>query len=142
MEIKFKETMLALNEYFTELKDLRNAGLDLIKFDAHKSLYNIVVKNLIETFGFDETGVMVQNAYEGKTSDAELNNLYEIVCPAEVELSGPEPDPEVKESEENVPMYFIDDKPVSKEEYEEALKDVERVFASFSHDWLHKNILW
>ena len=141
MEIKFKETMLALNEYFTELKDLRNAGLDLIKFDAHKSLYNIVVKNLIETFGFDEAGVMVQNAYEGKISDAELNHLYKIVCPTETEISGPEPDSEVKESEENAPMYFVDDKPVSKEEYEEALKDVERVFASFSHDWLLRNIL-
>lgn len=141
MEIKFKETMLALNEYFTELKDLKNAGLDLIKFDAHKSLYNIVVKNLIETFGFDEAGVMVQNAYEGKISDAELDHLYEIVCPMETEFSGTEPDPEVKESEENVPKYFIDDKPVSKEEYEEALKDVERIFASFSNDWLLKNIL-
>ena len=141
MEIKFKETMLALNEYFTELKDLKNAGLDLIKFDAHKSLYNIAVKNLIETFGFDEANIMIQNAFEGKVSDVELDNLYKIVCPMETEFSGPEPDPEVKESEEDAPKYFIDDKPVSKEEYEEALKDVERIFASFSNDWLLRNIL-
>lgn len=141
MEIKFKETMLALNEYFTELKDLKNAGLDLIKFDAHKSLYNIAVKNLIETFGFDEANIMIQNAFEGKVSDVELDNLYKALCPVEINHYGPEPDPEVKESEENAPKYFIDDKPVSKEEYEEALKDVERVFASFSNDWLLRNIL-
>lgn len=135
MEIKFKETMTALHEYFTELKDLKEAGLDLIKFDAHKTLYNIVIKNLIEQYGFDEAGVMIQNAYDGKISDSELKELYHLVEVNDEEDISEEP---VKEE---APKYFVDDKPVTKEEYEKALEDVERVFASFSNDWILRNIL-
>ena len=136
MEIKFKETMTALHEYFTELKDLKEAGLDLIKFDAHKTLYNIVIKNLIEQYGFDEAGVMIQNAYEGKVSDSDLDALYHLVRIASSEESVPE-----EPVKEEAQKYFVDDKPVTKEEYEKALEDVERVFASFSNDWILRNIL-
>lgn len=136
MEIKFKETMTALHEYFTELKDLKEAGLDLIKFDAHKTLYNIVIKNLIEQYGFDEAGVMIQNAYEGKVSDSDLDALYHLIGAANTDENIPE-EPVKEES----PKYFVDDKPVSKEEYEKALEDAQRVFASFSNDWILRNIL-
>lgn len=136
MEIKFKETMTALHEYFTELKDLKEAGLDLIKFDAHKTLYNIVIKNLIEQYGFDEAGVMIQNAYEGKVSDSDLDALYHLIGAANTDENIPE-----ESIKEESPKYFVDDKPVSKEEYEKALEDAQRVFASFSNDWILRNIL-
>lgn len=140
MEIKFKETMAALHEYFTELKDLKNAGLDLIKFDAHKSLYNIVVKNLIETYGFDEAGAMVQYAYDGKVTEEDLDTLFRVVCPVD---TTPVPAPE----EDNTPVetcegsnYFVNDKPVSKKEFDEAMQAMEKRISAMSDNWLLRNI--
>ena len=79
---------------------------------------------------------MIQNAYEGKVSDSDLDALYRLVGIASSEESVPE-----EPVKEEAPKYFVDDKPVTKGEYEKALEDVERVFASFSNDWLLRNIL-
>lgn len=148
MEIKFKETMTALHEYFTELKDLKNAGLDLIKFDAHKTLYNIVIKNLIDTYGFDEAGAMVQYAYDGKVSEEELNNLFAVVCPEpDDKYSEPENTDVPSETGENSSNYFVNNKAVSKKVFDEAIRafnedmrTMNKRIDEMSDSWLLRNI--
>lgn len=137
MEIKFKETMNALCEYFAELKDLKTAGLDIIKLAPHKSLYNLYLRELIETYGLEVTDLMLQKAYEQQLSDKEIDSLWTFIFD-ETNVNAAEPETPVDNS---TAKYYIDDKAVTKEEYEKALDEVEkRVFTSFSNDWLIKNI--
>lgn len=111
----FKETVRSLAAYFEEVKSLKEAGLDLMKFDAHNSLYKMFLERLIETYGYNEMIAILKYADENKTTDRDLEILYDLLYP-----SDEHPRPVMDEEEKGTP-YKAEDAPCEKEcvkEYE------------------------
>lgn len=116
----FKETVRSLAAYFEEIKSLKEAGLDLMKLDAHNSLYKMLLERLIETYGYNEIIAMLKYADENKTTDRDLEILYDLLYP-----SDEYPRPMLDEEEKDAPceeglgkLPEEKDECVSKEEYE------------------------
>ena len=79
----FKETVRSLAAYFEEVKSLKEAGLDLMKFDAHNSLYKMLLERLIETYGYNEMIAMLKYADGNKATDRDLEILYDLLYPSD-----------------------------------------------------------
>ena len=161
----FKETVRSLAEYFEEVKSLKEAGLDLMKFDAHNSIYKMYLGLLVETYGYNEMIAMLKYADENKTTDRDLEILYDLLYP-QVENPRPVTDEEEKnspceeglgklpeEKDECAPRneyekpaftakFFINDEEVTEADFNKATKAMlERREKFLPDDWLLRNIL-
>lgn len=85
----FFTVMHNLADYFSEVKSLKEAGIDIHKLDAHKRLYDMHLQNLIGVFGLNETIAMVNQAYAGKVSQKDLEVLYDLLYPITDETNVP-----------------------------------------------------
>ena len=161
----FKETVRSLAAYFEEVKSLKEAGLDLMKFDAHNSLYKMLLERLIGTYGYNEMIAMLKYADENKTTDRDLEILYDLLYP-----SDEHPRPVMDEEEKEVPCeeglgklqeendecapkqeyekpaftakFFINDEEVTEADFNRATKTMmERREKFLPDDWLLRNIL-
>lgn len=78
--MKFDEFTSVVNNlvnYYKELKDLKEAGLDLSKFDAHKTLFSLVFENLAEQFGAQATIEILRYAENPQIGN--VKDLWEYV---------------------------------------------------------------
>ena len=160
----FKETVRSLAAYFEEVKSLKEAGLDLMKLDAHNSLYKMLLERLIETYGYNEIIAMLKYADENKTTDRDLEILYDLLYPSD-EYPRPMLDEEEKdvsceeglgklpeEKDECAPRneyekpiftakFFINDEEVTEADFNKATKTMmERREKFMPEVWLLKNI--
>ena len=148
--MNFKETVVSLAEYFAEVKSLKEAGIDIVKLDAHKKLYDIVLQQMIAFYGFHETAAIVKNAFDGKMSDHDLDVLTDLIFPttepAETEQMGEQnvedSSYEAPQVSETSPKYFINGKEVTAEEFDTMTKKFEDGFnIRFTNDWLLRTLL-
>lgn len=155
----FKETVRSLAAYFEEVKSLKEAGLDLIKFDAHNSLYKMLLERLVETYGYNEMIAVLKYADENKTTDRDLEILYDLLHPSD-KYTRPVMDGEEKDAPckaEDVPCekecvkeyekpsftakFFINDEEVTEADFNKATKAMmERREKFVPEAWLLKNI--
>lgn len=155
----FKETVRSLAAYFEEVKSLKEAGLDLMKFDAHNSLYKMLLERLIETYGYNEIIAMLKYADENKTTDRDLEILYDLLYPSD-EYPRPMLDEEEKDAPckaEDAPCekecakeyekptfttkFFINDEEVTEADFNRATKTMmERREKFVPEAWLLRNI--
>lgn len=160
----FKETVRSLAAYFEEVKSLKEAGLDLMKFDAHNSLYKMLLERLIKTYGYNETIAMLKYADENKATDRDLEILYDLLYPSD-EYPRPMLDEEGKntpceeglgklpeEKDECAPRkeyekpsftakFFINDEEVTEADFNKATKDImERREKFLPEAWILRNI--
>lgn len=155
----FKETVRSLATYFEEVKSLKEAGLDLMKFDAHNSIYKMYLGLLIETYGYNEMIAMLKYADENKTTDRDLEILYDLLYP-QVENPRPVMDEEEKDAPckaEDAPCekectkeyekptftakFFINDEEVTEADFNKATKAMmERREKFVPEAWLLRNI--
>ena len=160
----FKETVRSLAAYFEEVKSLKEAGLDLMKFDAHNSIYKMYLSLLIETYGYNEMVAMIKYADENKTTDRDLEILYDLLYP---QADNPRPvmDEEKKdapceeglgklpeEKDECTPQkeyekpsftakFYVNNKEVTEEEFDKTIKTMQERREKFlPDDWLFRNI--
>ena len=148
----FKETVRSLAAYFEEVKSLKEAGLDLMKFDAHNSIYKMFLGLLVETYGYNEMIAMLKYADENKTTDRDLEILYDLLYP-QVE----NPHPVIDEEEKDAPCekecakeyekptfttkFFINDEEVTEADFNKATKAMmERREKFVPEAWLLRNI--
>ena len=156
----FKETVRSLAAYFEEVKALKEAGLDLMKFDAHNSIYKMYLGLLVETYGYNEMIAMLKYADENKTTDRDLEILYDLLYPSD-EHPRPVMDEEEKDTSckaEDAPCekecakeyekpsftakFFINDEEVTEADFNKATKAMmERREKFLPDDWLLRNIL-
>lgn len=146
----FKETVRSLAAYFEEVKSLKEAGLDLMKFDAHNSLYKMLLEHLIETYGYNEAIAMLKYADENKTTDRDLEILYDLLYPSD---EHPRPMLDEEEKDECAPKkeyekpsftakFYVNNKEVTEEEFDKAVKTMQEHREKFlPDDWLLRNIL-
>lgn len=130
-----KKTVCAIAEYFEEVKSLKEAGLDIVKFAAHKQLYDMFMLGLIETFGFHEAMAIIKNANEGRTSDRDIEILHNLIFPeavSEPEFVEEQKEPEVeqkkpvnREEKRITSSYFVNDKEVDRETFLKFAEDFE-----------------
>lgn len=99
-----------LREYFTELKDLKNAGIDLTKLEAHQLLYSLFLSYLIETISLSDALKICDFAQSNtEINQSTLEKLYnDLEVNKEV----------VSQVTEN---YIVNGKKVSKEAYNEVM---------------------
>ena len=155
----FKETVRSLAAYFEEVKSLKEAGLDLMKFDAHNSIYKMYLGLLVETYGYNEMVAMLKYADENKTTDRDLEILYDLLYP-QVENPRPVMDEEEKDApckaedapcEKECPKeyekptftakFFINDEEVTEADFNKATKAMmERREKFIPEAWLLRNI--
>ena len=155
----FKETVRSLAAYFEEVKSLKEAGLDLMKFDAHNSLYKMLLERLIETYGYNEMIAMLKYADENKVTDRDLEILYDLLYPSD-EYPRPMLDEEEKDAPckaEDAPCekectkeyekptltakFFINNKEVTEADFNKATKAMmERREKFVPEAWLLRNI--
>ena len=155
----FKETVRSLAAYFEEVKSLKEAGLDLMKFDAHNSIYKMFLGLLVETYGYNEMIAMLKYADENKTTDRDLEILYDLLYPSD-EYPRPVMDEEEKDSPckaEDAPCekectkeyekpaftakFFINDEEVTEADFNKATKAMmERREKFVPEAWLLRNI--
>lgn len=155
----FKETVRSLAAYFEEVKSLKEAGLDLMKLDAHSSLYKMLLERLIETYGYNEIIAMLKYADENKVTDRDLEILYDLLYP-----SDEHPRPVMDEEEKNVSCkadntpcekecvkeyekptftakFFINDEEVTEADFNKATKAIMDHREKFMPEvWLLRNI--
>lgn len=99
-----------LREYFTELKDLQNAGIDLTKLEAHQLLYSLFLSYLIETTSLSDAlkiGEFAQSNTE--INQSTLEKLYN-----DLEVNN-------KVMSQVTENYTVNGKEVSKEAYYEVM---------------------
>lgn len=155
----FKETVRSLAAYFEEVKSLKEAGLDLMKFDAHNSIYKMYLGLLVETYGYNEMIAMLKYADENKTTDRDLEILYDLLYPSD-EHPRPMLDEEEKDAPcegSNVPCekectkeyekptftakFFINNEEVTEADFNKATKAMmERREKFLPEAWLLRNI--
>ena len=155
----FKETVRSLAAYFEEVKSLKEAGLDLMKFDAHNSIYKMFLGLLVETYGYNEMIAMLKYADENKTTDRDLEILYDLLYPSD-EHPRPVMDKEEKDDPceaEDTPCekecpneyekpsftakFFINNKEVTEADFNKATKAMmERREKFVPEAWLLRNI--
>lgn len=155
----FKEIVRSLAAYFEEVKSLKEAGLDLMKFDAHNSLYKMLLERLIETYGYNEIIAMLKYADENKTTDRDLEILYDLLYPSD-EYPRPMLDEEEKDAlckAEDAPCekkcakeyekptltakFFINNEEVTEADFNKATKAMmERREKFVPEAWLLRNI--
>ena len=155
----FKETVRSLAAYFEEVKSLKEAGLDLMKFDAHNSIYKMYLGLLVEIYGYNEIIAMLKYADENKTTDRDLEILYDLLYPSD-EYPRPMLDEEEKDAPckaEDAPCekecvkeyekpaftakFFINDKEVTEADFNKATKAMmERREKFVPEAWLLRNI--
>ena len=155
----FKETVRSLAAYFEEVKSLKEAGLDLMQFDAHNSIYKMFLGLLVETYGYNEMIAMLKYADENKTTDRDLEILYDLLYPSD-EYPRPVMDEEEKDSPckaEDAPCekecakeyekpaftakFFINDEEVTEADFNKATKAMmERREKFVPEAWLLRNI--
>lgn len=155
----FKETVRSLAAYFEEVKSLKEAGLDLMKFDAHNSIYKMFLGLLVETYGYNEMIAMLKYADENKTTDRDLEILYDLLYP-----SDEHPRPVMDEEEKDAPCegsnvscekecpkeyekptftakFFINNEEVTEADFNKATKDMlERREKFLPEAWVLRNI--
>lgn len=160
----FKETVRSLAAYFEEVKSLKEAGLDLMKFDAHNSIYKMYLGLLVETYGYNEMVAMLKYADENKTTDRDLEILYDLLYP-----SDEHPRPVMDEEEKDAPCegglgklpeekdecaprkeyekptftakFYVNNKEVTEEEFDKAVKTMQERREKFLPEaWLLRNI--
>jgi hypothetical protein len=81
----FNQTMRDLATYFHEVKELKEAGIDICKLLAHKTLYDAYLQQLIAVYGFNGVLAMLQYAEKNKVSDQDLEILYDLIYPTPTE---------------------------------------------------------
>lgn len=148
--MNFKETVVNLAEYFAEVKNLKEAGIDIIKLEAHKKLYDFALTQMIELYGFHETMAIIKNAYDNKISERDLNVLEDLVFPskstpehvsAAEETFNVASNYEAPQIKENTPKYFINGEEVSAKEFDAVADKFRDGFnLRFTNDWILRNI--
>lgn len=133
---QFKDVVNKYLEYFRELEDLKEAGIDLSKLDAHSTLYKIAIETLFEEVGVECGMEILQYAKFPITDIKEyyeyLNKKYKfniekskvdtfgIKESSKVETKKTSTKREDKSSKkENKVHYVLNGREVSEEEYRE-----------------------
>ena len=155
----FKETVRSFANYFIELKELKEAGIDLSKLDVHVMLYQMCVENLFKEYGFREATLMLKYAADNKVSDRDLEILYNLIYPegepdalyseeSEPETTSSGKECTVPETEEVKPVFtskfYVNGEEVTEDEYKKALKEHNENVYRHNHfigdDWFMRNI--
>ena len=149
---QFLDIINKYTEYFKELEDLKEAGIDLTKLAAHSALYKIAVEPLFEKLGV-ECGLEILKFSEHPISTPEefysyLNHKYVFAVTERPDLKefseSPKERKERKEVEQGKKksfdpisaardeekkikkpekIYYVNGQKVSKEEYKKIFKE-------------------
>lgn len=108
--MNFNQTMRDLATYFQEVKELKEAGIDICKLLAHKTLYDAYLQQLIAVYGFNGVLAMLQYAEKNKVTDQDLKILYDLMYPTPIETEDKN-----KSSKVDTPVTVGCDNPTSPE---------------------------
>ena len=128
---EFTSMVNTLIEYFKEVKDLKEGGIDITKFAAHKSLYAIVCQDLYNKYGIGTATEILK--YADNPQIGTIQDLYNYVRDYTIKEKSPKVEEKVVATDkkpcstENNSKFIINGKKVSEQEYNKTIELADEV---------------
>lgn len=120
-----------LKEYYKELNDLKGAGIDLTKIDAHNVLVRFMMETLFNDYGVDRTVEILKYAEHPVMTFNEFVNYLYPPCEQKPEVKEEVDKPTDHKTEDENPktMFYINGQPVNQEDYNKLMQIVENAIS-------------